>query len=127
LAGRWQGRLPAGCRHAAGIAVGIAAVISGWAEAPGCVSRSASKSHGFRVAVADESLDGRGDSGGVLGADGLQWRGGESLAESGEFHGKFESGDEFHAALFVAVDGGEQIMNDLMQAMDFSGVFPQCG
>jgi len=33
LLGRWQGPLPAGCRHAADIAFGT----SGWAEAPGVV------------------------------------------------------------------------------------------
>jgi len=35
---RLHGRLPAGCRQAAGIAIGIAAGTSGWAEAPGDVS-----------------------------------------------------------------------------------------
>lgn len=63
----------------------------------------------------------------MLGADGLQWRGDESLAEPGMFHGKFESWDEFHAALLVAVDRGEQIMNDFMQPVDFSGILSQCG
>ena len=63
----------------------------------------------------------------MLGADGLQWRGDESLAERSMFHGKFESRDEFHAALFIAVDSGEQIMNDFMQPVDLSGILSQCG
>ena len=72
-----------------------------------------------KSAGSGQSFERDFDACGVFDAELLEWGRGDGGAESGLCHGVFESGDEFHATIFIAVDGGEQVVDGAVESGDF--------
>ena len=77
---------------------------------------------GWKQSSPLEAIDSCGNAAGVSRCDGLQGGGDVAFAESAEFHGQLESGDEFHTRELITIHGREQVVDDGVESADFAGV-----